>query len=71
MIEKPSPAITACFRASFDFNSIFLYVELKEDLDNNEALKLKLVNSSYLRDYAYTNQFEFLAVIIESFIDTP
>ncbi|NRA91806.1 MAG: hypothetical protein HRU26_03820 [Psychroserpens sp.] len=46
-------------------------MELKEDLDNNEALKLKLVNSSYLRDYAYTNQFEFLAVIIESFIDTP
>jgi hypothetical protein len=29
------------------------------------------MDSSYFRDYAFTNQFEFLAVIIENFIETP
>lgn len=47
------------------------YVELTEALDKNNALKKKLIDSKYLRDYAYTNQFEFLAVIIETFIETP
>ncbi|WP_374707785.1 zinc-dependent peptidase [Flavobacterium sp. J372] len=27
--------------------------------------------SGYLRDYAYTNQFEFLAVVLEHFFETP
>ena len=31
----------------------------------------KLVESHFLRNYAFTNQFEFLAVTIESFIETP
>ncbi|WP_431133977.1 zinc-dependent peptidase [Psychroserpens mesophilus] len=47
------------------------YYELKETLDRDTALKNKLITSKYLRDYAYTNQFEFLAVVIESFIETP
>lgn len=33
--------------------------------------RLKLVESHFLRKYAFTNQFEFLAVTIESFIATP
>ncbi len=31
----------------------------------------KLVNSSYFRIYAYTNKFEFLAVILEHFFESP
>lgn len=53
--------------------AIFLdsFYELTKDLDDNTILKEKLVSSKYLRDYAFTNQFEFLAVIIETFIETP
>jgi Mlc titration factor MtfA (ptsG expression regulator) len=47
------------------------YVELTNELDRNAMLKQKLISSNYLREYAYTNQFEFLAVIIETFIETP
>lgn len=53
--------------------AIFLdsFFELTKDLDEDTQLKERLVASKYLRDYAYTNQFEFLAVIIETFIETP
>lgn len=47
------------------------YIELTETLDQDTALKQRLIASKYLREYAYTNQFEFLAVIIETFIETP
>jgi len=47
------------------------FYELTQDLDANRNLKERLVSSRYLRDYAFTNQFEFLAVIIETFIETP
>jgi hypothetical protein len=47
------------------------YIELTDALDKNKELKKKLISSKYLREYAYTNQFEFLAVIIETFIETP
>jgi hypothetical protein len=40
-------------------------------LSQNETLRKELMDSSYFRDYAFTNQFEFLAVIIENFIETP
>lgn len=33
--------------------------------------KERLIQSNYFRVYAYTNQFEFLAVIIEHFFETP
>ncbi len=54
-------------------SAIFLdaFYELTKDLDSDSSLKEELVSSKYLRDYAYTNQFEFLAVIIETFIETP
>ncbi len=40
-------------------------------LQSNTELKDQLVQSEYFRDYAYTNQYEFLAVLIENFIETP
>lgn len=54
-------------------SAIFLdsYYELTQDLDTNSNLKEELVSSKYIREYAFTNQFEFLAVIIETFIETP
>mgnify|MGYP003117822426 CR=1 FL=1 len=53
--------------------AIFLdtFSELTNMLDNNPELKSKLVASNFLRDYAFTNQFEFLSVIIETFIESP
>jgi Mlc titration factor MtfA (ptsG expression regulator) len=39
---------------------------LKDDLYRNN-----LVASDYFRNYAYTNKYEFLAVLIENFIETP
>ncbi|NDI97728.1 zinc-dependent peptidase [Flavobacterium sp. LaA7.5] len=35
--------------------------------DNRDAL----IQSGYLRSYAYTNQFEFIAVLLEHFFETP
>ena len=45
--------------------------ELITLLTSNDALKQKLISSKYFREYAYSNQYEFLAVIIETFIETP
>ena len=45
--------------------------ELLHLLSNDKNLRDALVNSHYLRSYAYTNPFEFMAVIIENFIETP
>lgn len=47
------------------------FKELTELLANTETLRKDLINSEYFREYAYTNQYEFLAVIIESFIESP
>lgn len=47
------------------------FIEITSFIENNEDYRKRLVESEYLRDYAYTNQFEFLAVIIENFIETP
>lgn len=60
-------------RKSSTSSAIFLdsFYELTTDLENNINLKEELVSSKYIRDYAFTNQFEFLAVVIETFIETP
>ena len=42
-----------------------------EDLLKQDHLRNKLVDSRYFRDYAFTNRFEFLAVLVESFIESP
>lgn len=45
--------------------------ELTDLLADNKNLRDALLKSEYFRNYAYTNQYEFLAVIIENFIETP
>ena len=47
------------------------FKELTKLLAVKENLRSNLMASSYFRKYAYTNQFEFLAVAIENFIETP
>ncbi|MCB4808093.1 zinc-dependent peptidase [Tamlana sp. 62-3] len=47
------------------------FSELSKLLNTNQHLKNKLMASNYFRKYAFTNQFEFLAVAIETFIETP
>ncbi|WP_242202273.1 zinc-dependent peptidase [Aestuariivivens insulae] len=47
------------------------FKELSELLSKNEILRNHITSSKYFRKYAYTNQFEFLAVAIENFIETP
>jgi hypothetical protein len=46
------------------------FEKIKEYLINPEILK-KLIESNYFRIYAYTNQVEFVAVILEHFFETP
>ncbi|MDT0559395.1 zinc-dependent peptidase [Ichthyenterobacterium sp. W332] len=70
------------FTHAIHFNSIYnssinsiifnkSYNELKLYLDSNKELKSRLIKSRYFREYAFTNQFEFAAVIVETFIETP
>jgi MtfA peptidase len=47
------------------------FKELSDLLVKDENLKHDLMTSDYFRKYAFTNQFEFLAVIVENFIETP
>lgn len=47
------------------------FKEITELLSNREDLRKSLLNSNYFRAYAYTDKYEFLAVIIESFIEKP
>lgn len=47
------------------------FKELTKLLSLNETLRNELIASEYFRKYAFTNQFEFVAVIIENFIETP
>ncbi len=47
------------------------FKELTDLLANQESLRKNLIDSKYFREYAYTNQYEFLAVIIETFIESP
>ncbi|GAA3623514.1 zinc-dependent peptidase [Flavivirga jejuensis] len=47
------------------------FKELSALFSENESLRDELKMSDYFRKYAFTNQFEFLAVTIENFIETP
>ena len=47
------------------------FKELTDLLSVDIKLREDLIQSEYFRGYAYTNQFEFLAVLIENFIETP
>lgn len=41
------------------------------NLLKNLELKQRLLASGYLREYAYENQYEFIAVVLEHFFETP
>lgn len=47
-----------------EFNSILNYLK---DAD----FRKKMLKDNYFRDYAYQNQFEFLAVLLEHFFESP
>lgn len=38
---------------------------------SNPQMRQHLINSGFLRDYAYENQFEFVAVLLEYFFESP
>jgi Mlc titration factor MtfA (ptsG expression regulator) len=38
---------------------------------DNPVIRQKLIDSDYFRVYAFTNQFEFISVVIEHFFETP
>ena len=52
--------------SDFLYNFQKLELMLKDD-DFLEHLR----NSEYFREYAFTNKFEFVAVLVENFIETP
>ncbi|TBN05460.1 hypothetical protein EYD45_04065 [Hyunsoonleella flava] len=63
----------SCIKSE-DINSILFvdtFNELRNMLSDNETLKTKLTNSEFIRSYAFTNDSELLAVIIETFIESP
>ena len=55
--------------SSYIFNQGFK--KLTTFLQNNEVVRQDLIASRYFREYAYTNHFEFFAVLLENFIETP
>lgn len=60
-------------RKSEDSSAIIfarMYKRITESFQETDVRK-KLVDSNYFRIYGYTNQFEFLAVIIEHYFETP
>ncbi len=46
------------------------YQNLLDFMKNKEVQK-KLIKAGYLREYAFENQYEFLAVLVEHFFETP
>ena len=48
----------------------WLYKKMLRYLEN-PAVQKKLISSDYFRIYAYSNQFEFFAVLVEHFFETP
>ncbi len=47
------------------------FEDLTNYLQNNKTVREDLIASKYFRAYAYTNEYEFMAVLIECFIETP
>lgn len=60
-------------RKSRDPNAIIFFDEFTEieKYFDDDNLKTQLQQQEYFREYAYTNKFEFLAVIFEHFFETP
>ncbi len=61
-----------CLRHKSTTATLFIasFNELHKVL-HNPKIKEKLLSSGYFRSYAFTNKFEFLAVAVESFIESP
>lgn len=60
-------------RRSSDPSAIIFYdefTEIEKYLDD-AVLRAEIQQKEYFRVYAYTNKFEFLAVILEHFFETP
>lgn len=55
--------------SSLIFNEGFK--ELTNYLQNHKVVRENLIASKYFRAYAYTNHYEFFAVLLENFIETP
>jgi Mlc titration factor MtfA (ptsG expression regulator) len=55
--------------SSLIFNQGFR--NLTDYLQNHKVIRDELIDSKYFRAYAYTNHFEFFAVVLENFIETP
>ncbi len=47
------------------------FTELIKYLENNQPIREELIASKYFRTYAYANHYEFFAVLLENFIETP
>lgn len=47
-----------------------MYAQIQREV-NHPPNREKLTSSNYFRIYAYTNQYEFLAVILEHYFETP
>jgi Mlc titration factor MtfA (ptsG expression regulator) len=47
-----------------------MYNEINDEVSIS-SVREQLIQSNYFRIYAFTNQFEFLAVILENFFETP
>ena len=47
------------------------YKNLMNYLQNNKQVRDKIIASKYFRTYAFENQYEFIAVLVENFIETP
>lgn len=54
--------------SSVIFNDAFTKVV---DYANDSRNKQKLVDAGYFREYAFTNKYEFIAVLLEHFFETP
>ncbi|WP_299127594.1 zinc-dependent peptidase [uncultured Winogradskyella sp.] len=40
-------------------------------LNEHKTVRFKLIESRYFREYAFTNHYEFFAVLLENFMETP
>ena len=58
---------------SNDPSAILFYDEFNNVMNyyNDACVNEKLSEQGYFRDYAYENRFEFIAVILEHFFETP
>lgn len=47
------------------------FLKLTDYLQKNEDVRKKVIETKYFRAYAFTNHYEFISVLIETFYETP